>query len=69
MTYNIEEEAKRFIDSKKTQFLEGLNQSAEDIMQYINDNMHTSDDRRYAAKSMQEVVLWCRSCLDKHGIK
>lgn len=69
MAFTIEEEAKRFIESKRVQFIAGLNDAANDMTDYIEDNLYHSDDREYALKALQETVLWCRSCLEKYGIK
>ena len=39
MAYNIEEEAKRFIESKKVQFRKGLTQASDNMADYILDNL------------------------------
>lgn len=69
MAYNIEEEAKRFIESKKVQFRKGLTQASDNMSDYILDNLHPSNERDYAIKALQEAVLWCNSSIDKHGIQ
>jgi hypothetical protein len=69
MGFTLEEEAKRFVESKRIQFISGLTDAASDLTNYIQDNLHHSDDRDHALKALQETVLWCRSCLEKHGIK
>ena len=69
MTYNIEEEAKRFIERKKVQFRKGLTESASNMTEFIEDNLPPSSERDYAVKAIQEAVLWCNSNVDKHGIK
>jgi hypothetical protein len=69
MGWHIEEEAKRFVESKRIQFLGGLADGADDLAQYIEDNVHQSDEREYALKALQEAVLWCRWSVEKHGIK
>jgi hypothetical protein len=69
MVLNIEEEAKRFIKGKKQQFISGLEEAAEDLSHFIQDNLHSSDERDYAMKALKEMVLWSRSCCDKHSIK
>ena len=69
MAFTIEEEAKRFIEQKRVQFIQGLEDASKDLKHYINDNLHNSDERDYAIKALKEAVLWCRSCTEKHGIK
>jgi len=69
MAYNIEEEAKRFVASKKEQFIKGMAESSDNMLQYIQDNLYPSSERDYAIKALKEAVLWCNSCTDKHGIK
>lgn len=69
MAYNIEEEAKRFITSKKRQFKKGLTEASDNMTQYILDNLHSSNERDYAIKALKEAILWCNSSTDKDGIK
>lgn len=65
----LEEEAKRFIEAKKVQFIAGLDEGVEDIFEYLLDNLLHSDEREYAIKALQEAVLWSRECANKYGIK
>ena len=65
----LEEEAKRFIEAKRVQFIAGLDEGVEDIFEYLLDNLLISDEREYAIKALQEAVLWSRECANKYGIK
>lgn len=65
----LEEEAKRFIEAKKVQFIAGLDEGVEDIFEYLLDNLLISDEREYAIKALQEAVLWSRECANKYGIR
>lgn len=65
----LEEEAKRFIEAKKVQFIAGLDEGVEDIFEYLLDNLLHSDEREYAIKALQEAVLWSRECANKYGIR
>jgi hypothetical protein len=65
----LEEEAKRFIESKKVQFIAGLDDGMDDILDYLLDNLHHSDEKDYAIKALKEAVLWSRECANKYGIR
>jgi|TARA_R110000803_G_scaffold76641_1_gene141335 hypothetical protein len=69
MVLNIEEEAKRFISMKKSEFVLELDKAVNKTSDYITYQLHYSNEREYAIKALQEAVLWARSCMDKHGIK
>ncbi len=69
MGFSIEEEAKRFIEHKRVQFIQGLDDAAADLLHYLDDNLHNADEKDYAIKALKEAVLWSRSCATKHGIK
>ena len=69
MGFSIEEEAKRFIEHKRVQFIQGLDDAASDLMLYLDDNLHNADEKDYAIKALKEAALWARSCATKHGIK
>ena len=65
----LEEEAKRFIESKKVQFIAGLEDGMDDILDYLLDNLYHSDEKDYAIKALKEAVLWSRECANKYGIQ
>ena len=69
MVLNIEDEAKRFIEIKKREFDAELDKMYNKTSVYLSANLHTSDERDYAIKALQEAVLWSKSCMDRHGIK
>ena len=69
MGFSIEEEAKRFIEHKRVQFIQGLDDAASDLIHYLADNLPNADEKDYAIKALKEAALWARSCATKHGIK
>tara|TARA_R110001632_G_scaffold95879_1_gene202079 strand:+ start:180 stop:389 length:210 start_codon:yes stop_codon:yes gene_type:complete len=69
MVLSIEEEAKRYVFIKKSEFVTELDKMYIKTSDYIMAHLHTSDEREYAIKALQEVVLWSKSCMDTHGIK
>ena len=69
MVLNIEEEAERYVTLKKKEFVTELDKMYNETSYYIITNLHSSDEREYAIKALQEAVLWSKDCMSTHGIK
>ena len=65
----LEQEAAAFSGGKQTQFKEGIKEYLQPLVQYVEENIHSSEQREEALKSLTLFSLWSQNCAEVHGVK
>lgn len=65
----LEQEAAAFSEGKQTQFKEGIEEYLQPLVQYVEANIHSSEQRDEAFKSLTLFSLWSQHCAETHGLK
>lgn len=64
---SIEDEAKRYVDKRREDFVSALDTAIEAVELHLRRHLYDTADREQAVLKLQEASMWAKRCWDTYG--
>lgn len=66
---SLEKEAEDFLDGKRGQFYEALDEALLGLEYYLKDNLHNTRELQMVFDKLTETEMWITTCVERYGIQ